>query len=218
MMRRVDLLPERYVARRRERRNLLSIGMAALLVLLLLLGYWFILGTQINSAKGDLAATRAQNEQLQAQINELQRFAELEQEVIAKQTALQTVMAGDIRWPGLLTELAMVLPGEVWLVNLNGSAGATEGAAPVGTESAPVRITEKETFGRIQFQGNSLGMTGVARWLIRLGQVDSFVALWLNSATRSEPAPGAPSVTNFDSTLELGEKALSRRFQERDLP
>lgn len=218
MMRRVDLLPERYVARRRERRNFLFIGMAALLVLLLLLGYWFILGTQINSANNDLAATRAQNAQLQAQIDELQQFALLEQEVIAKRTALQTVMAGDIRWPGLLTELAMVLPGEVWLESLNGSAANTEGAAPVGTETAPVRISNKETFGRIQFQGKSLGMTGVARWLIRVGQVDSFVALWLNSATRSEPTPESPSVTNFDSTLELGEKALSRRFQDRELP
>lgn len=217
-MRRVDLLPERYVARRRERRNLFVIGMAALVALLLLLGYWFILGTQISSAEDDLAAIQAQNQQLQAQIDELQEFVLLEQEVIAKQTALQTVMAGDIRWPGLLTELAMVIPGEVWLSGLNGSAGQTEGAATVGTETAPVRITSKETFGRIQFQGNALSMPGVARWLIRLGQVDSFAALWLNSATRNEAIPGAPSVTVFDSTLELGEEALSRRFQERDLP
>lgn len=217
-MRRVDLLPARYVAQRRERRNLFIIGIAALVVLLLLLGYWFILGTQISSAENDLATARAQNEQLQRQIDELQRFALLEQEVIAKRTALQTVMAGDVRWPGLLTELAMVIPGEVWLSSLAASAGTTEGAGTVGTETAPVRITDKATFGRIQFSGNALSMPGVARWLIRLGQVDSFAALWLNSATRSEATPGSPSVTTFDSTLELGEKALSRRFQERGTP
>lgn len=218
MMRRVDLLPERYVARRRERRNLFIVAVAALVLLLLLLGYWLVLGTQISSAENDLAATQAQNEQLQRQIDELQRFALLEQEVIAKRTALQTVMAGDVRWPGLLTELAMVIPGEVWLSGLNGSAGTTEGASAVGTETAPIRITDRVTFGRIQFQGNALSMPGVARWLIRLGQVDSFAALWLNSATRSEATLGNPSVTTFDSTLELGDEALSGRFQDGGRP
>lgn len=215
MLRRVDLLPERYVARRRERRNLFVLTLATLVVVLLLLGYWFLLGAQIASAENDLAAIQARNSQLQAQIDELQHFNDLEQAIIAKRTALQTVMAGDIRWPGLLTELAMVVPGEVWLSSLQASAGATEGASTVGTESSPVDIAQLETFGRMSFQGNSLTMPGVARWLIRLGQSESFAALWLNSATRSEPAPGSPSVTTFDSTLELSEKALSRRFQER---
>jgi Tfp pilus assembly protein PilN len=140
MMRRIDLLPPVYERQRRERRNIALIGIAAVLVLLLLIGYWLYLGTQITDKKNELADIQAQNQQIQAQINELQRFAQLQAEVDAKRTALQLVMAGDVDWPSLLTEIAMVVPGEVWLQQLTGSAGTTEGASPVGTETAPIDI------------------------------------------------------------------------------
>lgn len=213
MMRRIDLLPPAYLERRRERRVLTSIVVGGLLVLLLLIGYWFYVGTQINDANEELAAVEARNNSLRAEIAELQRFADLAAEVQAKQTALQTVFAGDVAWPSLMTELAMVIPGEVWLTNLSGSAGATEGAAPVGTETASVRISSKTPLGRIQFQGQSLSMPGVAKWLIRLATVDAFDAIWLNNATASSSAEEAALLVTFDSTLELGTKALSDRFQ-----
>jgi Tfp pilus assembly protein PilN len=186
---------------------------SGVLVFLLLLFYWIILGSQISTEEDNLDAAQQTNAQLQAQIAELQRFADLDAEVTAKRQALQTVMAGDIRWPALLTEVAMVIPGEVWLTNLAGSAGATEGAAPVGTETAAVRISNRTPVGRIQFSGNALSMPGVARWLIRQGTVDAFSAIWLNSASAAAPTEGVPGIVTFDSTLELGEDALSDRFQ-----
>lgn len=216
-MRRIDLLPERYRARRRERRNIGIIAAAALFALLLLLLWWFSLGASINSANDDLAAAQSRNAALQAQIAELQRFADLDAEVRAKQQALQTVFAGDIAWPRLLTEIAMVVPGEVWLTGMNASAGATEGASPVGTETAPIRISQKQPFGRIQFQGSSVSFPGIAKWLLRLGQVDEFSAVWLNSATDQSGGStvAGPTVITFDSTLELSEDAVSGRYQGR---
>lgn len=212
MMRRIDLLPSSYAERRRQRRNVTSVLLAGLLVLLLLVGWWFYLGTQINDAEDQLADVQATNAQLETQIAELQRFAELAAEVEAKRTALQTVFAGDVDWPALLTEVAMVIPGEVWLTSLTASAGATEGAAPVGTETAAVRIDDNEPFGRIAFSGTSLSMPGVAKWMIRLESVKEFFAVYLNNATAAVAEVGIGTVT-FDSTLELGNKAASGRFQ-----
>ena len=212
MMRRIDLLPPRYAERRRQRRNLITVGLAGLLFVLLMLGWWVYLGMQINDAQDELAQVQATNDNLQAQIDALQRFAELDAEVQAKRTALQTVMAGDVDWPALLTEIAMVVPGEVWLTNMTASAGTTEGASPVGTESAPIRIAAQEPFGRIQFQGNSLSMPGVARWMLRLETVREFFAVYLNSAIAAEEDTGLGVVT-FDNTLELSNRAASGRFQ-----
>lgn len=214
MMRRIDLLPAVYEERRRQRRNVAAVLIAGLLVLLLLLGWWFFLGLQINEAEDELADVRARNAVLEQQIAELQRFAELAAEVEAKRTALQTVFAGDVDWPALLTEIAMVVPGEVWLTSLSGSAGATEGASPVGTETATVRIDPREPFGRIAFTGNSLSMPGVARWMIRLETVREFFAIYLNSATAAAADEGV-GLVSFDSTLELSNRAASRRFQGR---
>jgi Tfp pilus assembly protein PilN len=212
MMRRIDLLPAVYEERRRQRRNVTSVFIAGLLVLLLLVGWWFWLGTQINDAEDRLADVQTTNAQLETQIAELQRFAQLAAEVEAKRTALQTVFAGDVDWPALLTEIAMVVPGEVWLTSLTSSAGTTEGAAPVGTETAAIRVDDQEPFGRMSFTGSSLSMPGVAKWMLRLESVREFFAVYLNSATAAEVAAGV-GVVSFTSTLELGDKAASQRFQ-----
>lgn len=215
MMRRIDLLPSVYEERRRQRRMVTSIAIAGLLVLLLLIGWWVYLGIQINDAEDRLADIRLRNVALEQQIAELQRFAELAAEVEAKRTALQTVFAGDVDWPALLTEIAMVVPGEVWLTNLAGSAGQTEGAAPVGTETAPIRIDAREPFGRITFTGNSLSMPGVARWMIRLETVREFFAVYLNNAAAAEEEETGVGLVTFDSTLELNRRSASGRFQGR---
>jgi Tfp pilus assembly protein PilN len=215
MMRRIELLPQAHLEQRRQRRVTAGVVIAGLVALTMLIGYWLVLGMQVADERNELAQVTARNQQLQAEIDELQRFADMEAELKAKEASLATVAKGDVDWPGLLTEIAMVLPGEVWLTNLTASAGQTEGATQVGTETAPVRVSEEEPFGRIQFQGNSLEMTGVPKWLIRLGTVKEFNALWLNSADKGESTTeGTPEIVTFDSTLELGDEAASDRFQE----
>lgn len=215
MMRRIDLLPEAYAAKQRERRSIAIVIVAALLVILLLIVWWVALGTQLSSANNDLAAAQDRNATLQEKINKLQSFADLQTEAQTKVEALQRVMAGDVDWPAILTEVAMVIPGEVWLTNLTTSAGATEGSEPVPTETNPIRVAPvTPAFGRIHFAGCSLTMPGVAKWLIRLDTVKEFSGIWLNSAT-AEPDSGCP--IQFDSTLELGDKAASERFT-RGLP
>ena len=215
MMRRIDLLPESYAARQRERRGIAVVVVATLLVVLLLIVWWVSLGSQVSSARNDLLEAQSKNAALQEQINKLEHFSELQNEVQTKTSALQAVMASDVDWPAILTEVAMVIPGEVWLTNLTTSAGDTEGAEPVGTETNPIRVSATAPFGRIHFAGCSLTMPGVAKWLIRLGTVKEFSAIWLNTATAPESATTCP--VQFDSTLELGDKASSDRF-ERGLP
>ena len=182
--------------------------------MLLLIGWYFLLRSDIADARDELAVVNAQNAALQADIDELARFAALDAEVKAKRTALQTVFAGDIDWPAIMTEIAMVVPGEVWLDTLTASAGLTEGATPVATESNVIRLTRQAAVGRISFGGNSAScMPGVAKWLIRLAAVDEFDAAWLENATESDTRPGCEPPVTYRSTLELNQKALSHRFE-----
>lgn len=212
MMRRIDLLPSAYQERRRQRRTIGLVVVAAMLVLLLLIGWWILLGMQVNSEKDRLADAQRLNQSLQADIAQLSRFADLEAEVSAKRQALVTVMTGDVDWPAVMTEIAMVVPGEIWLTGMTASAGLTEGATQVGTETAPVDVSQEQAFGRISFQGRSLTMPGVAKWLVSLRSVREFAAIWLNTATASELE--SQTVIDFDSTLELSERAASRRYLE----
>lgn len=214
MMRRIDLLPPSYRQRRRERSSLLIAGVAIALVVLLLIGWWFLLGLRVNDAEAELAAIQQSNAELDAQIQELQRFVVLQNEVDAKRTALQTVMTGDIDWPGTLAEIAMVIPSEVWLTNLTASAGVTEGATQVPTETSPIPLSDQQPFGRIQFQGSSLSMAGVAKWMVRLESVESFFATYLqNSSEGTTPVGG--SVFTFGTTIQMSPESASGRFQQR---
>ncbi len=213
VIRRIELLPASYRERQRQRRTLTGIVGAGVVGLVLLGLYWFMLGGQINTAEEELAGVQAQNAQLQSQIAELQEFADLAAEVQTKRQALATVMTDDIDWPSILTELAMVVPGEVWLTNMTASFGAGEGASQVGTETAEVRINPELAIGRITFSGSSLSMPGVAKWLIRLATVREFEAIWLGDASGGNLVGGRPVFT-FNSTIELNNKAKSDRFQE----
>ena len=211
MMRRIELLPQTYVERQRQRRTFGSVLVAGVLLFVLLVAFWFYLGMQISGERETLAEVQAQNSRLESQIAELERFAQLEQEVQDKQVALETVMAGDVDWPAVMTELAMVVPGEVWLRDMTGSAGLTEGATQVGTETATVRINEKAPFGRVSFTGRSLTMPGVAKWLIGLGKVKDFEATWLEDAAEEEVEE--QMVIGFTNTIEFNERVASERFQ-----
>ena len=212
-MRRIDLLPPSYLQRRKERNSLLIVAIVTAVVLLLLVGWWFFLGTQVNDAQAELARLQEANLTLDQEIQSLQRFVLLENEVAAKRGALQMVMTGDVDWPGTLAEIAMVIPGEVWLTNLTASAGTTEGATQVPTEASPIPISDLEPFGRIQFQGQSLSMPGVAKWMVRLENVDSFFASYLQNAVANTEA--TQKTVTFGTTIELGAEAASGRFQQR---
>ncbi len=215
MMRRIDLMPASYAERRKQRRAVGMVAVAGLVIVVVLLAWWVFLGTQISAEEERLAEVQATNAELQAQIDELARFARLEQEVQQRQAALQSAMGGDVDWPAVLTEIAMVVPGEVWLTSLQGSAVTPEGSL-VGTEDAEIDVAQKEPFGRVQFQGTSLSMPGIGKWMIRLGSAKDFQAVWLTTATE-KPAQieaGIPASFDFDSTIEFNEKAASLRFQE----
>jgi len=212
MMRRIDLLPPVYAEQRRQRRQVALVVVAGIAVLVLLIAFWVRLGAQVSDKEDELAVVQGRNAAIQAKVAELQRFEDLETELAAKRDALRTVFVGDVDWPSLLTEIAMVVPGEVWLDSLSASAAATEGETPVGTETAEIRVSQQTPFGRIQFTGNSLDMPGIAKWLIRLASVNEFSAVWLNTAQASETETETEIIT-FDSTLELSDKAASGRFQ-----
>ena len=216
MMRRVDLLPASYAERRRQQRQTGLVIIALLLVVLLLFGWWFYLGTQIQDAEQRLADQQAENARIQAEINQLQRFADIDRSIKNKEQSLTTVMAGDVDWPAVLTEIALVIPGEVWLTELTGSALVVEGAEPAGTETAPIRPTTNQPFGRIVFTGRSITMPGIAKWMIRLSTVKKFATVWLNDAVEvEEEFAGGVRPFEFENTIEFSQRAASReRFEE----
>jgi Tfp pilus assembly protein PilN len=104
---------------------------------------------------------------------------QLKAEEDARRTAVEQALEQRIAWDGVLRELSLVLPEDVWLTTM--SAKAPTGAAPEPTEGAPVATPQG-----LLLNGFTYSQEGVARLLTRLARVPQFSNVQLQSSTASE--------------------------------
>lgn len=204
---RINLLPPEIGERQRIRRRTfltVAIGVVALLVI----GAFYLLQVlRFSGVEEDIQAQEARNAELEGQIDELQDVAALEQEIAQTRELLATLLQDRVLWSGVMRDISLVIPGELWLEGLTGTIGA---ATEEGSETAaPVATGEGGLIGQISFNGVAFDHRDVALWLSRLEDVRGFINPWLSSSTKSEVA--ATSVVNFTSSVDLSDQALARR-------
>ena len=79
----------------------------------------------------------------------------------------------------------MVIPGDVWLTQFQGTlSSAVTGATTTGPAGAAA-AAGSNIVGNLQFQGGTLDHPSVALWLTRLEQVHGWVNAWVSSSTKS---------------------------------
>lgn len=199
-MTQVNLLPPELRAREVTRRQTSLVVVVGVIVIALVGLFYFFQVMNLSRAQDDLAAQQADNDQLQAQINELQRFADLQAQLAARQALIRTVFTGEISWSSALLDVSRVIPTNAYLTSLIGAASA---AAP--TEGAPAA---GPLIGNMSFTGQVLETNTLASWLTRLEQVDGWVNAWFNSATESGPFT---RIYTFQSGVDLTAEATTRR-------
>jgi Tfp pilus assembly protein PilN len=207
-MTQVNLLPSDVRERQRSRR-LVAAALAAVGAVVALLFFVYVLqSARLSNAEQKLRAQQAVNADLQGKIGQLQQFQVLKQTVAAREAVRAGAMAGQVAWSGVLRDISMVIPGQMWLTSMTGtlidpsSLPSTGGATP----GAPVSLMA----GSVQFQGMASDFPVVARWLTRLQQVKGWVNSWASSAVRS--GSNDPSVPNankvqFTASVDLTTEA-----------
>jgi Tfp pilus assembly protein PilN len=198
-MTQVNLLPSELRAREATRRLTSVVVIVGVLVLGLVGLFYFFQVMNLSRARDDLAAQEGVNRQLQAQVNDLQRFQDLQNQLQAKQALVNSVFVGEVSWSNVLVDISRVIPSEAYLTNLTGSTAA-ETATP--------------TTGGATLIGN-ISVTGVVRetgplasWLTRLEQVDGWENAWMTSAAENAPFS---RVYTFSSGIDLSLEAATRR-------
>lgn len=219
---RIDLLPPEIHERQRTRRRTGAVIAVGILVLAAVGGFYFLQVLRENSIQEDIAAQEAENAELQRQIDELQEIGQLQAEIESTRQLLNTLLADRILWSGVLRDISLVLPGQVWLNGLTGTAGAPGEATPTAPTTAPTTTTTTATtttsgqpappgglVGQISFNGFALTHPDVALWLSRLEDVRGFVNPWLQNS--ADTVIGSQTVEQFTSSVDLSEQALARR-------
>lgn len=194
-MTRVNLLPPEVRSRRQIRRITRAIIAAAVVVIVVLVGVYVLQIGRLNSAKDNLAAQKAQNATLSAQVASLQRFAELKQELTNKQQTVQQLTTNLVLWSGVLRNLSMVIPSDVYVTAVSGNIqlATTSTASPSGL------------VGTIQFQGIATNYPAVALWLTRLQEVTGWANAWITSGTKND----TDNTITFSGSIDLTPQATS---------
>lgn len=195
-MSRVNLLPPEIRERARIRRRTIAVGAVGAIVLGLLVVFYLLQVMRLSDVEQDLAAQQRENADLEAQIAELREFEELQQQLAGQRDLVQAAVAGEVSWSGILRDLSLIIPTQMWLSDLSGQVALpTEAAPAVG----PI-------VGSIQFTGFAFDTPTIALWLTQLEMPTGWVNAWLSSA-QDTTFEGTP-VIQFSSSVDLSPEVL----------
>jgi Tfp pilus assembly protein PilN len=194
----VNLLPPEFRQRHRSRTLTRQIVMGVVAAVLLVAVIFVVESSKLSQAQSDLAAQNAANAALQTEINSLQRFADLQAELTMKQQLVTNLEADEVEWSGVLHDLSMVMPSDVFLTGFTGQITIGSG----GWETAP---SDTGLIGNMQFQGVSLNFPNVALWLDRMVNVDGWANSWVTSAAAvtSDSSSSSSGSTNATTGVQF---------------
>jgi hypothetical protein len=230
---RIDLLPRQLVEQRVARRQRTGIG-AGLLVLLALLGLWYVLeNRELGRAQDQADQEQAVATGLRARRAQLQPLATLESQIAASEQLRASVYKHEIRFSSVMRDISAIVPDDVWLTSMAvtfsgsgtgttpGSGGKATTAQQTGAAAAPAVTPGSPGAGSpvatITFAGAGLEHIDVGGFLRALarGPKKGGQQVYLNpyfTTSQKKDDNGQQTVT-FSATVDLSSAAYSGRFQ-----
>lgn len=207
---RVNLLPPEIAERAKVRKAQLAMvgtGLAAVAVV----GVMYTQASaKVSEATEQKQQAVAANVALRSELRDLETVKATYAKVDAANKTLKTAMAYEIRWSTYMHDLTLTIPENVWLETLEMTAAApkTSGAGASETVLDP-------QIGTVTFTGKAFSHDDVAAWLEKLAGQKGYADPYF---TKSEILPEADRlIVEYESTVYLNEKALSKRY-EKGLP
>jgi Tfp pilus assembly protein PilN len=206
---RVNLMPPEIAAAAKFRRFQFGMAGAVAAAVAVVAALYVQAHSGIASAQSALTASQARHDRLQQQLSGLSSVPQVYAQAAAKQAMLQQAMGGEIRWSFLLNDLALNVPANVWLTNVQ----ATESGVGTGTAPAAPGATNPLApagIGTLSFQGVAFSHDDVATWLDMLAKEKGLINPYFSNSTEAQIGPR--TVVNFTSTATLTAAAKSNRY------
>jgi Tfp pilus assembly protein PilN len=187
---RINLLPPEILEKRKaESRRLLLV--AVLLVVLAVLGLvWGFLIVQEQIKASDVASKQQEAANLQAQAAQFKVFEDRNADLRQRKSIAAKALAGRVNWSRLMSEVALVLPSDLWVDRFEGSqpAGGAGASAqrPTAGSRTPVTGSAVLNLGGWSLYttkvGPDTGFKPIAKLLVRLNDLDQLKNVWLQTA------------------------------------
>jgi Tfp pilus assembly protein PilN len=172
-----------------------------------------VFGNQVAERRDELARVKEEDAVAAARA---QRLAAYTQFRALREQRLQTIASlADSRfdWERVLRELALVLPQDVWLTNLDASAGGAEGGSgegPSGSIKGPA----------LQIKGCATGHEAVAGFVTALKEIDGVTRVEVQSSELSDQteAQGSGTEGGCAARRPIATFAMTAAFDAAPLP
>jgi Tfp pilus assembly protein PilN len=203
-MSRVNLLPSDIKRGQQVRRRTFLVIVGGAVVIGLIVLMWIYQGVRLSGVNDDIQAQNQTNAGLQQEINDLQKYEDLQVEAQQQQELLTAAYANEVAFSGVLVDVSKVIPPDMYLTSYNATVDTT--AVP-STETTTTPDTT--TFvGTMAFSGSTLHFDSLSFWLTRLEGVEGWANPWTSNISQDSAVLGAYA---FDTTVDLTQDALTQR-------
>jgi Tfp pilus assembly protein PilN len=172
------------------------VALAGVLVFAALAALYLMAGTDVTAKKGQVEDLRAELAAYQATAQKPSlddKSAALAAEQVGRTNALATALGKRLAWDRLLREIALVIPDEVSVSQIQGSSPA----------AATTASADGLTVTNLTIIGTTADQASVAEFMARLSVIRQLVAVRLKEAGES-PNDATRVVFTITGTLRLG--------------
>lgn len=208
-MRPVNLIPaeQRRGGKAPLRAGILGYVIVAVLAVALLGVTLVVLtGNQISDRKAEVTTLQAQVDQAQAraqQLSRYQQFASLQQ---ARQDTVSSLAKSRFDWERVLRELSIVIPSDVWLTDLTGSASAGSSS---GSSDSASSATQSIQGPSLDMHGCASSHDAVAGFLASLRDIDGVTRATVMSSDAQEASDSSTSSSSGGGSTGSGAGACA---------
>jgi Tfp pilus assembly protein PilN len=200
-MSRVNLLPTDIKKGQEVRRRTLLVLMGAAAVIGLIIFFWVLQGMRLSGVNDDIEAQNQTNAGLQQEINDLQKYEDLQVEAQQQEELLASAYANEVAYSGVLVDVSKVIPPDMYLTSWVSTVDTTA-ASPTDPTSTTAFV------GTMTFSGATLHFDSLSTWLNRLESVQGWANPWTSSVSQEGSVAGA---FTFDTSVDLTQDALTER-------
>jgi Tfp pilus assembly protein PilN len=193
-MSQVNLLPHDVLEGQRYRRLTLTVLAGGAVVLALIVGFFLLQVGKLGSVNDEIADAQRSNATIQADIEQNQKYEELQVQAQQAQGELDAAYAGEVSFSGMLMDLSHVIPSDAFLTTFSSTITGPPAEGAATTTTTPL-------IGTMTMDGEAIGFDSLSTWLTRLETVQGWVNPWMPTISAdSSVANGFTFTTSVDLT------------------
>jgi Tfp pilus assembly protein PilN len=187
------------------------IVLGALVAVLLGITAMVLVSNQIAESKGEVATLESEDAAAAAKAQSLAAYTQFRDMSEQRVATVQSLADSRFDWERVMRELALVLPSNVWLTNLNASASPDVSIDGGGGSSSNLRAQVPGP--ALEMTGCATGQEAVAGFVTALKDIDAVTRVGVESSELGEGADEEAASTEVGAdTSSNGDECRTRAF------